>query len=82
MEPLFALTKKNVPYYWDNTQQNTFKTLKELITLPPVLQIPCAGEPLTIKTNASGNSIGRVLLAKCGGKLLSVSFFSQSLLPY
>lgn len=61
--PLNALQRKDVPFIWDTTCQNSFQTLKSALINPPILQYPNFSENncFVLKTDASGVAIGAVL---------------------
>lgn len=39
-QPLHALTRKDMAFYWDQACQTAFETLKKKLVQPPVLAIP------------------------------------------
>lgn len=61
--PLNNLSKKNVTFNWTLECQNAFKTLKNALINPPILQYPnfSPSNIFTLKTDASGVAIGAVL---------------------
>lgn len=66
--PLNYLTRKNVPFVWDNECEKAFNTLREVFLKPPVLDFPDFSQSNTfnLHTDASGYAIGAVLSNKNG----------------
>ena len=60
-EPLYALTRKNTPFVWSSSCEESFQHLKELLTSPPVLTFPNFKRPFILETDASGLGLGSVL---------------------
>ena len=59
-KPLTVLTK-NVPFHWNEETQNSFDSLKELLTSSPVLRAFDPKYPVTVTTDASKFALGAVL---------------------
>ena len=59
--PLIELTKKAVPFHWDEAQLKAFETLKSLMCNRPVLKQPDYTKPFFLSTNASAYGMGAVL---------------------
>lgn len=59
--PLTELSKKDVPFVWGPTQNNSFLALKEALTNAAVLAYPDYDEPMEIFSDACGYGIGAVL---------------------
>ena len=38
--PIYHLTKKGIPFYWEEEQEKVFKAIKECLVNPPVLVMP------------------------------------------
>lgn len=76
--PLTRLTKKNVPFVWDDKCQHSFDTLKSLISSPPILQYPDLSErnKFILQTDASKYSLGAVL---CNSDKRPIAFASRNL---
>jgi hypothetical protein len=49
-------------FQWEGKQQKSFDTLKEKITTAPVLALPNIQQPFEIETDASGYTMGVVLM--------------------
>ena len=60
--PLTNLTKKNVPYEWTETCQESFEQLKTDLTSAPLLASPDPDKPYELIADACGTGIGAVLL--------------------
>jgi len=60
--PLNELTKKGVPFCWDNEQENAFNMLKDKLTHAPLLQLPDFNKTFEFECDASGIGLGGVLL--------------------
>ena len=59
--PLVRLTRKNIPWLFDNACKESFQTLKEAFTRAPVLTSFVPGLPLIVETDASNYTIARIL---------------------
>jgi transposase InsO family protein len=78
--PLTNLTKKEVPFKWEEEQQKAFEELKKAITSNPVLTMFDPEKPITIETDASGYAVGGVISQPGDdGKLRPIAFFSHKL---
>ena len=66
--PLTNLTKKNVPFQWDELCQTVFELLKSALSSPPILAYPRYQEPFILTTDASSDSAGMVLSQVQDGK--------------
>jgi hypothetical protein len=73
--PLNELTKKGVPFSWDNKQENAFIMLKDKLTHAPLLQLSDFNKTFELECDASGIGLGDVLLQE--GK--PVAYFSEKL---
>ena len=60
--PLMNLLKKNVQFWWTETCQRSFEKLKEALTTTLVLALPTGDRGFVVYTNASGQSLGCVLM--------------------
>ena len=59
--PLHCLTRKDVPFIWSDSCQESFDRLKMLLTSTPVLAFPNFQQPFILETDASGIGLGAVL---------------------
>ena len=64
--PLTNLTKKDVPFQWDDLCQESFNSIKYALTHAPVLALPDFSKPFEVICDASIEGIGAALLQ--GGK--------------
>jgi hypothetical protein len=79
--PLFDLTKKEVKWQWDVSQQEAFEELKQQMTTAPVLALPDDDQPFRVEADSSDVATGAVLsqLSKEDSKWHPVSFQSKGL---
>ena len=79
-KPLNELTRKDTPWIWERRQQEAFKTLRKRITLEPVLKQPQLDQQFEVEVNASGYTVGAVLMqGDEKGKRHPVAYFSSTL---
>ena len=82
-KPLHALTKKEVPFDWTESCQESFVRLKELLTTSPILVLPDFQRDFMLETDASGQGLGAVLAQKQGdGLIRPIAFASRTLQPH
>ena len=60
-QPLTELLKKDAPFVWTSSQQETFTALQSALSTAPVLTHPDFQRPFHIDTDASGVGIGAAL---------------------
>ena len=60
-EPLHNLTRKNIPFEWTATCQNSFNCLKKKLVEGPVLVYPDFTKDFVLETDASIQGLGAVL---------------------
>src|SRR5258708_13282994 len=78
--PLNNLTRKDTEWQWGDEEQKAFDTLKERVTSEPILTQPDLAEQFTLEVNASGVTVGAVLLQrKADNKLHPVGNYSATL---
>ena len=65
-EPLYALTKKHVPFNWTNQQQIAFDLLKQRLCTAPILAYPRRHRKSIVDCDASDTAAGAVLLQQDG----------------
>jgi hypothetical protein len=73
--PLHELMKKGVVFHWGRAQEESFSTLKDMLTHAPLLQLSNFGKSFELECDASGVGIGGVLMQD--GK--PVAYFSEKL---
>src|SRR6266545_1258226 len=62
--PMTNLLAKEVPYMWEQEQQQAFERLKQIISSVPVLVHPDFNRPFVLYTNASKEGLGAILAQK------------------
>ena len=65
-QPLIELTKKAVPFHWEEPQVKAFETLKSLMCCRPILRQPNYKKPFFLATDASAYGVGAVLSQEGG----------------
>jgi len=60
--PLIRLTRKDVPFDWDEECEKSFRTLKKMLTKAPVLAIPDLEKRYIVFCDASSKGLGSVLM--------------------
>ena len=60
------LLKKGVKFVWDDKCDQAFQTLRKLLTSAPVLAQPDITRPFDVYCDASGTSLGCVLIPTFG----------------
>src|SRR5438105_3255367 len=61
-KPMTSLLQKNVKFIWSPECEEAFQTLKKLLTSAPILAQPDTSKPFDIYCDASGSSLGCVLM--------------------
>ncbi|WMV18946.1 hypothetical protein MTR67_012331, partial [Solanum verrucosum] len=56
--PLTKLLQKEVKFIWDDKCQESFETLKSLLTQAPILTLPIEGKDYVVYNDASHNGLG------------------------
>ena len=59
--PLYRLTEKNQPFQWTSQCNQSFVSLVNHLSSPPILAFPCFDRPFILDTDASNDGIGAVL---------------------
>ena len=81
-EPLHNLTRKNVPFEWTATCQDSFNCLKKKLIEGPVLVYPDFTKDFVLETDASIQGLGAILSqVQEDGKCHPVSYASRALSP-
>ncbi|XP_057481975.1 uncharacterized protein LOC130768885 [Actinidia eriantha] len=60
-QPFSRLMKKGIPFEWDETCNNAFKSIKAYLMKPPVLVAPIPGRPLVLYIVTQERSVGALL---------------------
>jgi hypothetical protein len=78
---LTDLTKKGSPDVvpWNDRCQKAFETLKAYLSSEPVLILPDEQKPFVLRTDASGESLGAVLMQDPGPGLQPIAYASKKL---
>ena len=76
--PLTNLTRKGVPYVWDDACQLAFDELKDKLTSAPVLALPKPGVEYLVYIDASLRGLGGVLQQE----EKAIAFTSRKLKPH
>ncbi|KAL8441840.1 hypothetical protein Emag_006866 [Eimeria magna] len=61
-DPLIELTKKNVPFVWEERHTQAIRMLKNRLVNYTLLQLPDPKKPYVLWTDASAHSLGAALL--------------------
>lgn len=61
IEPIAALTRKNVKFIWTQLCMDAFNQIKDLLTRSPILAYPNLSKPFILITDVSGVGLGAVL---------------------
>jgi hypothetical protein len=78
--PLNELTRKDTEWSWEARHQNAFKELKTRVMTEPVLAHPVLTDPFELEVDASGFTMGAVLLQKKeNGKKHPIAYYSKTL---
>ena len=80
-QPLYATLKKNSPNQitWNPVLERSFATLKNALCSKPILQLPDASKPFILRTDASQDGVGAVLMQENEGGIFPVAYHSRKL---
>ena len=78
-EPLFRLSKKNVPFVWGRDQEKAFSYMKKALTSSPILQFPDFNLPFYVQSDASDKGFGAVLGQIRNGNEVVVAYASKAI---
>ena len=81
--PLTRLTRKDVPFLWDEAANQAFETLKTSFTTAPVLVHFDPANPIVVECDSSDYAMGLILSQYCppDNELHPVAFHSRALNP-
>src|SRR5215469_16900416 len=79
-KPLTTLTG-DIPFKWEQNQENAFKKLITALTTAPMLQLPTDQGKFRIETDASNYAIGGVLSQEQENKWHLIAFLSKTMNP-
>ena len=68
-KPLHDLTRKGVPFKWDESCEEAFLELKKHLTSTPILVAPCDEGMYVLDTDVSKEALGAVLQQEQDGQL-------------
>ena len=79
--PLSDLTRKGQPnkVEWGEAQEKAYLNIKALLTREPILRLPDPEKTYFLRTDASDEGIGAVLMQEYDGKLFPVCYGSKKL---
>jgi len=81
-QPLFNLTKKDVPFHWDQEEEQAFCSLQSMLTMALVFILLDYDKPFTLIMDASNYATGSILEQEDAfGCSHPVAYFSKSLQP-
>ena len=60
--PLTRLTRKGIPFVWDDSCEQSFQELKTRLTSAPILAVSSGVEGFVVYTDASRQGLGAVLM--------------------
>ena len=78
-KPIIKLLKKSTKFVWDDTCEQNFNTLKQLLTTPPVLAKPDLNLPLVMYIAASTNAVSSALVQEKDNNQQPIYFTSHIL---
>eukprot|EP00833_Pecoramyces_ruminatium_P013479 jgi/Orpsp1_1/1187511/evm.model.d7180000058263.1 len=77
-KPLHVLTKKDTPFIWSEECTKAFEDLKKRLATAPILSPPDYDKPFIIRTDASRDGLGGVLLQKNEDESIEVPLYFES----
>jgi len=72
--PLHNLTRKNIPFEWDEDSEAAFLELKKRLTTTPILVAPCDEGTYVLDTDTSDTAFGAMLQQKQDGQLHVIGY--------
>ena len=80
--PLHALKSVKKVFQWEGKEQKSFDTLKENISIAPILALPDLQQPFEIETDASGYAIGAISMQHKKPICYHYETFSKTIINY
>jgi len=77
--PLIQLTKKLMPWSWDQKCTKAFATLKEVFTTAPILIHWNPDASIIVETNVSDYVVAAILSTYVGTQIHPIAFYSRML---
>ncbi|CAI7903169.1 unnamed protein product [Closterium sp. NIES-54] len=77
--PLTDLLKKDTPYKWDTSHQQTMEQLQTALTTVPVLILPDLDKYYVVEADANEQAVGAVLMQDHGRGLQPIAYLSKKL---
>ncbi|XP_017984423.1 PREDICTED: uncharacterized protein LOC108663676 [Theobroma cacao] len=79
-QPFSRLMKKDMPFVWDESCSNAFKSIKFYLLRPPILRAPTLGRPLILYIATQERSLGALLAQQNDeGKENALYYLSRTL---
>jgi len=79
IQPMLKLLKKAQKFVWDEACEQSFQSLKEYLSSPPVLQKPSKGKPLLVYLAISTNAVSAAIVQDHAGDQQPVYYISKAL---
>ena len=77
--PIYALTKKGMPWHWGEEEQKAYDTIKEKATTPPILVMPNPHGHFILASDTSKIACGSALYQEQKNKYRLVGYYSKKL---
>ena len=81
IQPLHELLRKETAWYWDNTQEQAFQKVKQLLSKAPVLHYFDPALPVVVAADASSYGVGAVIYQVKDSAKHPIAYASRTLLP-
>ena len=77
--PIYALTKKGMPWHWGKEEQNAYDVIKHKATSPPVLVMPTPYGYFILASDTSKIACGSALYQEQKKKYRLIAYYSKKL---